>query len=380
MLTTLCGPSEVLPGWESGLHALPTQAGHTKPHEATGLEPLQALFQELQTEFAAIRSRDGLPIDNTQPPESFQQLDGRVKALMAQYCDSHAADWRRYVHFNKLHYVRHLVDDCEEFELLVRGGARPAEGCRCLRGDGRGPPGWGPESRGRVSGAGGVSLDGPLHRPLDCHPRSDHVTSSNPCAPIAAGVLGAGPGIPRPRPRPVPLLAHVPACERRLRGRCLAPPGGGLRPVGSVHSTACLIVSVAAWKQVLPPPSLQDPPHTRPRKCQGELEEQRFRESADDRTPKAADPPAIPGVESVAGPCPTLAPCGSDLLLPGQTGYISDRIALHAVRCPPAAPAPGAVSLHLYAPPIRRVRLFDPEDNRVVVRRPGFWSVRGVRT
>ena len=30
------------------------------------------------------------------------------------------------------------------------------------------------------------------------------------------------------------------------------------------------------------------------------------------------------------------------------------------------------------APPIRRVKLYEPEDNRVTLRAPGFWTIRGV--
>ena len=37
----------------------------------------------------------------------------------------------------------------------------------------------------------------------------------------------------------------------------------------------------------------------------------------------------------------------------------------------------GAVTLHLYAPPIRRATLFEIEENRVVMRVPGFHSVDG---
>ena len=53
---------------------------------------------------------------------------------------------------------------------------------------------------------------------------------------------------------------------------------------------------------------------------------------------------------------------------PGGTAYINDTIALHAVRCDDAAcdaaGEEGAVSLHVYAPPIRRVKLFEEEENR----------------
>jgi len=59
----------------------------------------------------------------------------------------------------------------------------------------------------------------------------------------------------------------------------------------------------------------------------------------------------------------------------GQTGYINDRIALHAVRVPEHCAGAGAVTLHLYAPPIRRVKLYEPDNDRVVQRQPGFFTV-----
>lgn len=61
---------------------------------------------------------------------------------------------------------------------------------------------------------------------------------------------------------------------------------------------------------------------------------------------------------AAAAPCPRLLPAGSrgaTRLAPGQITYINDGIALHAVRCPEDSPAAeGGVTLHLYAPPIRR--------------------------
>ncbi len=59
------------------------------------------------------------------------------------------------------------------------------------------------------------------------------------------------------------------------------------------------------------------------------------------------------------------------------TLHITDHIALHSVGCAPGAQR--AVSLHLYAPPIRRVQLFEPEVNRVVERTPGYYSIGGKR-
>lgn len=56
-------------------------------------------------------------------------------------------------------------------------------------------------------------------------------------------------------------------------------------------------------------------------------------------------------------------------------GYINDAIALHAVRVPEHCTGTGAVTLHLYSPPIRRVRLYEPDNDRIVQRVPGFFTV-----
>jgi cysteine dioxygenase len=64
-------------------------------------------------------------------------------------------------------------------------------------------------------------------------------------------------------------------------------------------------------------------------------------------------------------------------LYPGETAYISDQSKLlHSVRASACSPT-GGVSLHLYSPPIRRCCLYEPEENRVTLRAPGFFSVAG---
>ena len=66
-------------------------------------------------------------------------------------------------------------------------------------------------------------------------------------------------------------------------------------------------------------------------------------------------------------PCPLLVPAGVGKVGVGQTAYINDSHGLHAVRCDAdacGAGEEGAVSLHIYAPPIRRVRLYEPEHDR----------------
>lgn len=77
-----------------------------------------------------------------------------------------------------------------------------------------------------------------------------------------------------------------------------------------------------------------------------------------------------------------LKPVGVRSVRPSGVSYINDRIALHSVGCPSHAAAPGAVTLHLYVPPIRRATLFQASGEVVDCSecKPGFFSVRGVRT
>eukprot|EP00887_Chlorella_sp_A99_P008067 scaffold12.g8067.t1 len=115
----------------------------------------------------------------------------------------------------------------------------------------------------------------------------------------------------------------------------------------------------------------------------GEVHEDRYLlpagGGADEAQAASAGKPALPGVVSASSPCPPLARAVSSALRAGAAGYINDSMCLHAIRCPDACPAPGAVTLHIYAPPITRVRLFEPENNRVVERQPGFSTRRGTK-
>jgi len=73
----------------------------------------------------------------------------------------------------------------------------------------------------------------------------------------------------------------------------------------------------------------------------------------------------------------------------GEVSHIDDAIALHrvanfhtSIHTPDHAPAPltpfGSVTLHVYAPPIRRVSIFEP-CQPTYARTPGFFSVNGVK-
>jgi cysteine dioxygenase len=74
--------------------------------------------------------------------------------------------------------------------------------------------------------------------------------------------------------------------------------------------------------------------------------------SASDRP---ADAPQLPGVIAATSPCPKLRHLRTTRVPAGTVTYINDKNGLHSVRCPPDCPTePGGITLHLYAPPIRR--------------------------
>ena len=65
------------------------------------------------------------------------------------------------------------------------------------------------------------------------------------------------------------------------------------------------------------------------------------------------------------------------LTVGGGAVHISDKKAYHSVGNYSTSPA---VTLHIYSPPIRRVKLFDIETKEVSERTPGFYSVNGRTT
>jgi len=73
----------------------------------------------------------------------------------------------------------------------------------------------------------------------------------------------------------------------------------------------------------------------------------------------------------------------------GEVSHIDDAVALHrvanfhtSIHTPDHAPRPltpyGSVTLHVYAPPIRRVSIFEP-GQPTYARTPGFYSVNAVK-
>jgi cysteine dioxygenase len=107
---------------------------------------------------------------------------------------------------------------------------------------------------------------------------------------------------------------------------------------------------------------------------QGEIFEQRFLQKADDGLliSETQAPTAAPG------PCPQLQEISkAQLRKPGDFSYIHDKIALHIIGNESNSPA---VTLHVYSPPITKLKLFHPVTNETQVRTPGFFSVHGRKT
>ena len=64
--------------------------------------------------------------------------------------------------------------------------------------------------------------------------------------------------------------------------------------------------------------------------------------------------PRLPGMLRSYTPCPDLKQTATTILTAGGITYMHDRSGqLHSVGCSEGVPAPGAVTLHLYSPPVR---------------------------
>ena len=106
---------------------------------------------------------------------------------------------------------------------------------------------------------------------------------------------------------------------------------------------------------------------------QGELVETRYAKVVDGKETSESDTPT-----EAPGACPELRAIGSSTItVGGPAAYISDKLALHKVSNLTSEPA---ISLHVYSPPIRRVKIFESDTHNVANRTPGFFSVLGHKT
>jgi len=102
---------------------------------------------------------------------------------------------------------------------------------------------------------------------------------------------------------------------------------------------------------------------------QGPMIESLYTKIADGQVLCEAEHPSEPGV------CPELRLEAVNTFHQGDVGYIHDGIGLHRVQCGLC----DGVTLHLYSPPISVATLFEPDNNAVVRRTPGFYSIGGKR-
>lgn len=79
--------------------------------------PLLDLFATINRAFEEERAR-GYTINAHQPPESTARLDAAVRAAVGAYVAAGHSDWRQLARFNPEHYVRHLVQDNANFEMM----------------------------------------------------------------------------------------------------------------------------------------------------------------------------------------------------------------------------------------------------------------------
>jgi cysteine dioxygenase len=63
--------------------------------------------------------RRGYTINAYQPPESTARLDAAVRKAVQEYVVNGHQDWRQLACFNAEHYVRHLVEENENFEMIL---------------------------------------------------------------------------------------------------------------------------------------------------------------------------------------------------------------------------------------------------------------------
>lgn len=171
------------------LQELQQQSPQQQPALEPQRAPMQALFDEISAAFAAERAA-GVSIGMHQPPASSARLDAAVRSAMRAYCAAGHADWRRVAKFCEEHYVRHLVDESQDLEMIVS--------LTCFAG-------------------AATSTQLPfIQPPPTAAADASHAT---PALPAAAHCVEEGPGQPHPQPRPVALLAH--GAGRRRGGAAL---------------------------------------------------------------------------------------------------------------------------------------------------------------
>ena len=255
------------------------------------------VYTDLRRLFKQVKST-GVTINRFQDKESFGFLDANVRKIIGNYISAGHEDWRRFTGFNSNHYVRHLIDINEDFELLLL----------C----------WEPGQASRI------------HNHADAH-----------CwATVLDGVM----------------------VEDRYRIRA---EDASYFDADSEEGD-----SDSDYNDNNQHHNHNHRHHHHPSSAAAAIEY------------TAASPleHVGPNTISTCRPCPPLNITSSVTAGRGQGLYINDAMGLHVIRADPSCPLPGGVTLHLYSPPITRVQLYDPEQNKIVSRIPGYFSIRGQRT
>ena len=79
--------------------------------------PLLDVFGVINRAIKEERAR-GFAINASQPPESTARIDAAVRSAMRAYVSAGHSDFRHLARFNDEHYVRHLVEENEDFEMV----------------------------------------------------------------------------------------------------------------------------------------------------------------------------------------------------------------------------------------------------------------------
>jgi hypothetical protein len=358
-----------------------------------------------------------------------------ARAATQDYARNNEADWRRYGFFNDFHYVRNLVEMNDDFELIVSATRQPCvpvwavlcvrarSGCCALRVHERLP--LCAPSQVLCWKTGQVSR---VHNHGDSHcwltvlageMREVQFAAAQPAqqrnAPQATAATHGAQLAPACGAPTGPRLAGQGAACALVEGRTTDLQVGWRWGPGEARGAGAAGGCAGAGCGWLCSGPAVGPPERVRAVGRARLPQRRVRRCT--RVPASPHPPHGPA-KSATLPSPPQV---------GDVGYVNDLLFLHSVGCvqpprhspPPAdamdcgaangpgascgsapeAAAPialmaasaeaseggaqagwalqGGVTLHLYAPPIRRVRVY--EDGAVSERSPGFYSVGGVR-
>lgn len=113
----LAGSVGVAPPAHGSLSEQLRRGAGTVAETAPSGAPLLDLFVAINRAFDEER-RLGYAINAHQPPESTARLDAAVRKAVSEYVTRGYQDWRQMA-FNEHHYVRHLIEENENFELIL---------------------------------------------------------------------------------------------------------------------------------------------------------------------------------------------------------------------------------------------------------------------